>query len=61
MFRYLLAPAMLGAATLLASPSEAAVDYLRYCQAYGINYYYSPGTETCINAQTGETKQTVEW
>lgn len=39
MFRYLLAPAMLGAATLLASPSEAAVDYLRYCQAYGINYY----------------------
>ncbi len=60
MFRYFLAPAILGAAMLLAAPSEAAVEYLKYCHAYGVNYYYSPGTDTCINAQTGETKKTVD-
>ncbi|AZO30974.1 MULTISPECIES: porin [unclassified Mesorhizobium] len=60
MFRYFLAPAILGAATLFAAPSEAAVEYVRVCAAYGTNYYYSPGTNTCINAQTGETKRTVD-
>ena len=60
MFRYLLAPAILGAATLLAAPSQAAVEYVRVCSAYGPNYYYSPGTDTCINAQTGVTKRQVD-
>ncbi|RUU05262.1 hypothetical protein EOD23_15535 [Mesorhizobium sp. USDA-HM6] len=60
MFRYFLAPAILGAATLLAAPSEAAVEYVRVCDAYGANYYYSPGTNTCINAQTGETRMEVD-
>ena len=32
------------------------VEYVRVCSAYGTNYYYSPGTETCINTQTGVTK-----
>lgn len=40
MFRYFLAPAILGAATLLAAPSEAGVEYVRICSAYGANYYY---------------------
>lgn len=31
------------------------VEYVRMCDAYGPNYFYSPGTEICINAQTGET------
>ncbi|TPI70754.1 hypothetical protein FJ420_06085 [Mesorhizobium sp. B3-1-3] len=60
MFRYLLAPAILGAATLLAAPSQAAVAYVKICSAYGANYYYSPGTDTCINAQTGVTKKQVD-
>ncbi|TIT79641.1 MAG: hypothetical protein E5W57_06185 [Mesorhizobium sp.] len=60
MFRYFLAPAILGAATLLAVPSEAAVEYVRICSAYGANYYYSPGTDTCINADTGVTNRKVD-
>lgn len=44
------------AAAALAQP----VEYVRVCDAYGPNYYYSPGTETCINAQTGVTKREVD-
>ncbi|WP_246506380.1 porin [Mesorhizobium silamurunense] len=46
--------------TLLAAPSQAAVEYVKVCAAYGANCYYSPGTDTCINAQTGETKRKVD-
>ncbi|CDX56892.1 putative porin [Mesorhizobium plurifarium] len=60
MFRYLLAPAIFGAAALFAAPSQAAVEYVKVCSAYGPNYYYSPGTDTCINAQTGVTKRQVD-
>jgi len=41
------------AAPALAQP----VEYVRVCDAYGSQYYYSPGTETCINANTGETRR----
>jgi hypothetical protein len=30
------------------------------CDQYGANYYYIPGTTTCVNAQTGETRQEVD-
>jgi hypothetical protein len=33
-----------------------AIEYVRVCDRYGANYYYSPGTNTCINSQTGVTK-----
>ncbi len=37
--------------------SAEPMEYVRVCDAYGTNYYYSPGTETCINADTGATRQ----
>ncbi|CDX18168.1 exported hypothetical protein [Mesorhizobium plurifarium] len=42
------------------SALAAPVEYVRVCSAYGTNYYYSPGTDTCINANTGETRRLTE-
>ena len=36
------------------------VEYVRVCDRYGANYFYSPGTETCINANTQETRRETE-
>lgn len=39
----------------------APVEYVRVCSNYGANWYYSPGTETCINANTQETRRETEF
>jgi hypothetical protein len=54
--RYLLVAAVAAAAIIPATPSFAAVDYVRMCSLFGKHYYYDPGSETCINADTGDTK-----
>ncbi len=36
------------------------MEYVRVCDQYGTGYYYSPGSETCINANTGVTKLDTE-
>jgi hypothetical protein len=41
---------------LHATPSAAAVEYVRICSLFGASYFYSPGTDSCINAITGEVK-----
>jgi hypothetical protein len=38
----------------------AAVEYVRVCDAYGASYAYIPGTDTCLNMNTGETRQATE-
>ncbi|TIT91144.1 MAG: hypothetical protein E5W55_20860, partial [Mesorhizobium sp.] len=43
-----------------ASAPAAPVEYVRVCSLYGAQYYYSPGTSTCINANTGETRLVTE-
>ncbi|RUU63565.1 hypothetical protein EOD04_22585 [Mesorhizobium sp. M2C.T.Ca.TU.009.01.2.1] len=43
-----------------AAAAAKPVEYVKVCTAYGPNYYYSPGTDTCINAQTGVTKREVD-
>ncbi|UCI06408.1 porin [Mesorhizobium sp. B1-1-8] len=49
------------AASSLSVPALAApVEYVKVCSAYGAQYYYSPGTDTCINANTGETRRATE-
>lgn len=44
------------AAFSFQAPAQA-VEYVRVCDAYGANYFYSPGTETCVNAITGDTRR----
>jgi len=57
--RYVLACALLGAVCGLPAPAAALVFYARVCSVYGTNYYYIPGTDTCVNAETGITKKEV--
>lgn len=53
--------AFVAAAGGLSAPALAApVEYVRVCTLYGARYYYSPGTDTCINADTGETRRVTE-
>ncbi|WP_217578131.1 porin [Mesorhizobium sp. GbtcB19] len=42
------------------SALAAPVEYVKVCTRYGARYYYSPGTDTCINADTGVTKRAVD-
>lgn len=46
----------LGALTVSVIQASAQMEYVRVCDAYGSNYFYSPGTETCINANTQEIR-----
>lgn len=55
---------LLWTALLLGSPAQAQtpVEYVRYCSeaVYGKNFFIIPGTETCLNPTTGETKKLNE-
>jgi len=59
--RILLAAAI-SAAVFSASPAfSQPVEYVRYCRVEGeTGWFYSPGTETCVNANTGETRKVTE-
>ncbi len=47
--------ALTAASTLPAA--AAPVEYVKICDSYGAGYYYIPGTDVCLNANTGVTKQ----
>lgn len=34
-----------------------AQSFVELCAHYGIGYFYIPGTDTCVNANTGETRE----
>ena len=50
---------MLSAAVSLSSVAAQAapVEYVRVCSLYGAGYFYLPGTDTCVNVNTGVTKR----
>lgn len=54
--RILLAAAA-SAVIFCSPPTYAAPEYVRVCDVYGTGWFYIPGTETCYNANTGETKK----
>jgi len=35
---------------MTASPSHAAVEFMRVCSLYGASFFFIPGTDTCTNA-----------
>jgi hypothetical protein len=37
-------------AATAATPGQAAVEYVKVCDIYGVGFYYIPGTDTCQNA-----------
>lgn len=50
------AASLFGTGTAIAEPE----DYVRICSLYGAGWFYIPGTDTCINTSTGETRQQTE-
>jgi hypothetical protein len=34
----------------------APVEYVKVCTLYGANFFYSPGTDTCVHVSTGEAR-----
>lgn len=61
---------VVGAAGLLAASSAFAadlpgapepVDYVRVCDAYGVGYFYIPGTETCLRVSGRVRADTYIW
>jgi hypothetical protein len=45
----------------IASKGNAMpVEYEKICSLYGASFHYIPGTDTCVNEQTGETRQQTE-
>ena len=58
-FRAILAVAAF--AMMTPMPSDAApVEYTKICSLYGAGFFYIPGTDTCVNANTGQTKKATE-
>jgi TolA-binding protein len=62
MKRVLLAAVAVGMGVLASAGSAVAqpVEYVRVCDAYGSQWAYIPGTETCLNMNTGETRVQTE-
>jgi hypothetical protein len=60
--RHILAAAVVVVAGAAGSGSADAkpVEYVRICDIYGANWFYIPGTDTCINTSTGETRVRTE-
>jgi hypothetical protein len=54
--------AAIGVAVAVAGidTANAAVDYVKICSTYGAGWFYIPGTDTCINTSTGETRVQTE-
>ena len=59
--KFLIAAAVLIGGLLASTLGSFAQDYVRVCYSYGIDYFYSPGTDTCINANTQETRRDTEF
>lgn len=59
MVRYFIAAGIAGLLSM-TSVSFAAAEYVRICDTFGASWYYIPGTETCMNPQTGETRRVTE-
>ncbi|SPF45187.1 exported hypothetical protein [Candidatus Sulfopaludibacter sp. SbA4] len=41
----------------IASNGHAQPTYLKVCSPYGAGFYYIPGTDICIHALTGDTRE----
>jgi hypothetical protein len=42
------------------SAHAAPVEYVRVCSQFGSSFFYIPGTETCFNPRTGDTRVATE-
>lgn len=54
---FLLAIASLG---VPAAAQDDPVEYVKVCSLYGSSFHYIPGTDICVNDQTGQTREQTE-
>ncbi len=45
------------AAPAFAQEEEPDPRYVRICDAFGVGYYYIPGTNTCVRETDGQTRE----
>jgi len=43
-----------------ATSASAAVEYVKVCDAFGAEFYYIPGTDTCYNPTNGQTRRSTD-
>jgi hypothetical protein len=60
MKRILSLAAVIFAAGLTGNVQASPVEYVKICTSYGAMWFYIPGTDTCVNANTGQTKKNTE-
>lgn len=60
MKRTLVSLALSSALLTLAPASHAAVEYVRVCSIYGAGFNYIPGTDVCLNQNTGDARVQTE-
>jgi len=60
MQRWILALVTAGGAGWATVAAAAPVEYVKVCSAYGAQWAYIPGTDTCLNLNTGETRLQTE-
>jgi len=61
--KLLFVPAALALAvssTVASRAEPQPVEYVRVCDAFGTGFLYVPGTERCLNAETGEIRFATE-
>ncbi len=46
--------------TGIGTAAAVPVQYVKVCSLYGSGWFYIPGTDTCINTSTGETRVQTE-
>jgi hypothetical protein len=51
---------MLLVGLICIASTSYAVEYVKVCSLYGAEFFYIPGTDTCFNPTTGETRQATE-
>jgi hypothetical protein len=42
--------------TIAAPGSASAVEYVKICSVYGEGWFYIPGSDHCVKAETGEVR-----
>ena len=54
------AAVVVASAAGLGTAEAKPVEYAKICSLYGAGWFYIPGTDTCINTSTGETRVQTE-
>jgi TolA-binding protein len=60
--RYIIVAAAVAVASAagVGTADAKPVEYAKICSLYGSGWFYIPGTDTCINTSTGETRVQTE-